>query len=70
MLVEKEQTTFKPYVPERYSKSKRYTGDDEDINMLSESLITKLRNICSNCHQPFGKHISFTSDCPTTYILQ
>ena len=68
MLVPKEQTTFEPYVPERYSKSKRYINDTQNITMLSQEVLTKHSSICKNCHQSYGQH--FKINCPATDILQ
>lgn len=75
MLIIAEQTTFEPYIPERYSKSKDYIlGKTEILSALPKWELKDCSKICKNCHQPFGKHMisgfSKKSYCPTTYILK
>ena len=70
MLVETEhKTTFESYIPERYSKTKRYAENGKFSNILSKSTINKLKRICKNCHCPYGSHHAGLI-CPPTYILK
>ena len=68
MLVEKEQTTFEPYVPERYSKSKDCNIKTTRYKDLSVENLKHYSVLCKNCKQPKGYHIG--ERCQTTYILQ
>ena len=75
MLVLKEQTTFEPYVPERYSKVTKYKKYSHLFYTLPNKSLQDLKRICKNCHEPLGNHRTYHNTpndmyCPTTYILQ
>lgn len=75
MLIIAKQTTFEPYVPERYSKKKEYNEYSKLYYSITAYGLQSIKRICKNCHQPLGKHMTFHNTpgdihCPTTYILQ